>query len=55
MQTNNYQDYQKKVNEEGKKAVELMQSQPLSPAKSIELLKKNRELAIQMRMERLSN
>lgn len=54
MQTKNYKDYQEKVNEEGKKALQLMQSKPLSPAESIEMFKKNKELAIRMRMERLN-
>ena len=50
-----YKDYRKKFKKAGKKAVELMQSQPLSPKQSIEMLKKNRELATQMLMDRLNN
>jgi hypothetical protein len=49
-----YKEYQLKVNEEGKKPVQLMNSQPLSPEKTKDQFKKNKELAIQMRMKRLS-
>jgi len=51
----NYRAYRKKVNREGRKAIELMQSQPLSREESIEMFKRNKELAFQMRRQRLSN
>jgi len=54
-QKKNYKEYRKKVSREGKKAVNLMQSQPLSREESIEMFKRNMELAIQMRTQRLNN
>ena len=52
MEKKNYKDYQKKVNEEGKKAVVLMQSQPLSHSEYKNQFKKSKELAEQMRTQR---
>jgi len=54
-QKKNYKEYRKKVSREGKKAVKLMESQPLSREESIEMFKRNMELAIQMRTQRLNN
>ena len=51
----NYRAYRKKVTREGKKAVELMQLNPLSREESIEMFKRNMELAIQMRRQRLND
>jgi len=54
-QKKNYKEYRKKVSREGNKAVKLMESQPLSREESIEMFKRNMELAIQMRTQRLNN
>ena len=54
-QKKNYKEYRKKVSREGKKAVKLMESQPLSREESIEMFKRNMELATQMRTQRLNN
>ena len=54
-QEKNCKDYRKKVSREGKKAVKLMESQPLSREESIEMFKRNMELATQMRTQRLNN